>query len=60
MAPRCFSTHRRSTPFEDQWAFLGSIRPSSRPDAAQAMAAGFGELAMGPDASTFRRASNID
>jgi hypothetical protein len=42
-------------PFEDQWAFLASL-DRVRPDAAQAMAAGFGELAMGPDASTFRRA----
>ena len=43
-------------PFEDQWAFLASL-DRVRPDAAQTMAAGFGELAMGPDASTFRRAS---
>ncbi len=41
-------------PFEDQWAFLASL-DRVRPDAAQAMADGFGELAMGPDASTFRR-----
>ena len=45
------------TPFEDQWAFLGSIHRLER-DAAQAMATGFGELAMGPDAFTFRRASS--
>ena len=44
-------------PFEDQWAFLASL-DRVRPDAAQAMAAGFGELAMGPDATTFRHASN--
>lgn len=43
-------------PFEDQWAFLASVDRVG-PDAAAAMAAGFGELAMGPDASTFRRAS---
>ncbi len=43
-------------PFEDQWAFLASLDRVG-PDAAEAMAAGFGELALGPDASTFRRPS---
>jgi superfamily II DNA or RNA helicase len=43
-------------PFEDQWASLASL-DRIRPDAAHAMADGFGELTLGPDASTFRRAS---
>ncbi len=41
-------------PVEDQWAFLASVDRLG-PDAAGAMAAGFGELAAGPDASTLRR-----
>ncbi len=41
-------------PYEDQWAFLSSIERTS-PDAATVIATGFGELASGPEASTYRR-----
>ncbi len=41
-------------PFEDQWAFLSTVEPLST-DAVDALARGFGELAVGPDSSTYRR-----
>jgi len=41
-------------PFEDQWAFLSTVEPLST-EAVDALARGFGELATGPDASTYRR-----
>lgn len=44
-------------PFEDQWAFLSTIEPLT-PEAVEALARGFGELATGPDASTYRRPAN--
>jgi superfamily II DNA or RNA helicase len=44
-------------PFADQWEFLSTVEPLST-DAAEALARGFGELATGPDASTYRRPAN--
>jgi superfamily II DNA or RNA helicase len=41
-------------PFDDQWAFLSAIEPLSV-EAAEALARAFGEVATGPDASTYRR-----
>ena len=41
--------------YEDQWAFLASIQRLDT-DAVDALASAFGELATGPDASTYRRA----
>jgi hypothetical protein len=41
-------------PYEDQWAYLSSIARLSA-QAVQAIATGFGELALGPEALTFRR-----
>jgi superfamily II DNA or RNA helicase len=43
-------------PYEDQWAFLSSIERLS-PDAVAVIAAGFGDLATGPEASTYRRST---
>jgi superfamily II DNA or RNA helicase len=40
-------------PYEDQWAFLSSIRRLA-PKAAVALAERFGELATGPEAATYR------
>ncbi|MHB8463526.1 MAG: TOTE conflict system archaeo-eukaryotic primase domain-containing protein [Acidimicrobiales bacterium] len=44
-------------PFEDQWAFLSTIEPLST-QAVDDLARAFGELATGPDASTYRRPTN--
>ncbi|MGH9010477.1 MAG: TOTE conflict system archaeo-eukaryotic primase domain-containing protein [Acidimicrobiia bacterium] len=46
----------RSTldPHDDQWAFLARIELVT-PEAADAFASAFGELATGPDASTYRQ-----
>ncbi len=44
-------------PYEDQWAFLSSLQRLA-PHAAQELADGLGELAAGPDAATFRRATD--
>ncbi len=55
-APRA-ATRKASTatsPHDDQWALLSSIDRVA-PEAAHAMATAFGELATGPDASTYRR-----
>ncbi len=41
-------------PYPDQWAFLSSIEPLEA-TAATALAEGFGELAAGPHAATYRR-----
>lgn len=41
-------------PYEDQWAFLASLDRLA-PEAVDALARGFGELATGPDAATYRR-----
>jgi hypothetical protein len=43
-------------PYEDQWAFLSSLQRLA-PQAAQELADGLGQLAAGPDAATFRRAT---
>ncbi len=40
-------------PFEDQWAFLSSIE-RLEPETTDALATAFGELAAGPDQSTYR------
>lgn len=42
-------------PYEDQWSFLSSVDRLS-PEAVEAIAKEFGELATGPEASTYRRA----
>jgi hypothetical protein len=42
-------------PYEDHWAFLASL-DRLPPDAVAAMAEAFGELATGPDATTYRKA----
>jgi superfamily II DNA or RNA helicase len=44
-------------PLADQWAYLSSIEPLST-GAVQDLAHAFGELATGPDASTYRRPAN--
>ena len=44
-------------PYEDQWAFLSSLQRLA-PQAAQELADGLGELAAGPEAATFRRATD--
>lgn len=41
-------------PYEDQWAFLASLGRLA-PEAVEAMAAAFGEVATGPDAATYLR-----
>jgi superfamily II DNA or RNA helicase len=44
-------------PFEDQWAYLSAIEPLSAQSAIE-LAGALGELAAGPDASTYRRPAN--
>lgn len=44
-------------PFEDQWAFLSTLEPLSAHSAIE-LADALGELATGPDASTYRRPTN--
>ena len=41
-------------PYEDQWAFLASLERLT-PEAVDALAQGFADLATGPDAATYRR-----
>ncbi|HUP73323.1 MAG TPA: DEAD/DEAH box helicase family protein [Acidimicrobiales bacterium] len=41
-------------PYNDQWQFLSSLQRLT-PEAADALATGFGEVAMGPETSTYRR-----
>ena len=44
-------------PFEDQWTFLSTLRPLPAQSAIE-LAAALGDLATGPDASTYRRPTN--
>jgi hypothetical protein len=44
-------------PFEDQWAFLSTLEPLAAQSAIE-LAEALGELATGPDASTYRRPPN--
>jgi superfamily II DNA or RNA helicase len=44
-------------PFEDQWAFLSTLQSLSSQSAIE-LADALGELATGPDASTYRRPTN--
>jgi superfamily II DNA or RNA helicase len=45
-------------PFPDQWAFLSTIAPLERED-VEGLAEALGELATGPDASTYRRPPDV-